>query len=212
MKKLIILLILSVSMFCNSQIANSECDNARNLSYLSDDEKDMIKEINIVRTNPKSYIPYVKDYLYNTEQLLGGFKNGSFKSKTPNVELYLLDDVNATKELIYLLEIMEPIGILTPNKDMYKFSKKHVNYMIKINKLEHSDLNMKMIYAENISYNDDGSIIKSLVAFLVDANVKNRGHRTTLLNKNYTHISIAINDKFIVQNFGGDLIKKKKRK
>lgn len=212
MKKLIILLILSISVICNSQIANSECDNARDLTYLSDNEKDMIKEINIVRTNPKSYIPYVKDYLHNSEQLLGGFKNGSFTSKNPNTELYLLDDINAAKELIYLLETIEPVGILIPNKDMYKFSKKHVNYMIKNNKLEHSNLKMKMIYAENISYNDDGSMIKSLVAFLVDGNVKSRGHRKTLLNINYTYISIAVKDNFIVQNFGGNLVKKKKRK
>ena len=96
---------------------------------------------------------------------------------------------------------------------MYSASKQHLITLTNENKFCHEcasdgtlEKRMKhryLSFGENLVPNE--GVIKSLVILLLDNGTPNFGHRKTLLsigpNRKWSFISVAINDKIIVQNF-----------
>jgi len=123
-----------------SQVIDS-LNTAKNCNYMSAIEKDMIYEINRVRSNPKSYIQYLQPKLNEANETLRkygkGFKNYSltFTSSTKNGEEFKtvdttwnythVEEVKALTSLINDLKKLKPLSVLKPDSGIYNAAKKH---------------------------------------------------------------------------------------
>lgn len=151
------------------------------LTCFSQTQKDVevIDVINMVRTNPKSFIPYVEDYL-----------NQMFVSNKAKQE-----SIDLVKEL----KTMKPLDELVFNKDMYKFSYNWASHLKDIQKFGH---NTEDNFAENLV---GGCVLNNpyyiVISLLIDVGFNNKEHRKNILNPNYKYISVSTNDFVCVQNF-----------
>jgi uncharacterized protein YkwD len=140
---------------------------AQNNSSQTSREKQMIKEINLVRTAPKEYIPFVNIYLQ------------SF----PKTELN--KNKKAANELIRELKQLQPLKGLNFSNELYVTAKAHGKWMKKKNRWEHSKINV----CENLVGGIDNPR-DALIELLIDEGWKNRGHRKNILNPNLTIVAV----------------------
>lgn len=205
MNKLII--ILTFTLFTINSIAQTAI------------EKDMIIEINKLRSNPKSYIPYINKYIESHEFLINLHKKGKLEVRDKNTVEVLKNNISAAREAIRVLNNTKSLDTLTFNKEMYEITKSHAEYLKSVKKISHIGPNnetvvnrfkdTKILVSENIASGlkesfsvNENYVINVIVDLLVDCNVPSRGHRKILLNRKSKFISISINDIVCVQNFG----------
>ena len=126
----------------NSQVIDS-LNTAKNCFYMLAVEREMIYEINSVRSNPGSFIQYLqpmlKDAQINLRKFGKGYKNYSltFTSSTKNGEEIRtvdttwhytnVEEVKAITTLIDELKKLGPLSILKPDSGIYNAAKKHAN-------------------------------------------------------------------------------------
>lgn len=161
----------------------------------------MIDAINQLRTNPKSFIPYVEHRL-----------NGIFV-------LYK----ESTIELLSTLKKMKPIGSVEFDPEMYEITKMWGDKLEMEQKMYHGDLYNRFIKinTRNLKYgvknkgvsenlaslgNMRGAseaVIGVIIDLLVDGSlpVEKKGHRHNLLDPTHTKVSVRINNFVCVQNF-----------
>jgi len=122
-------------------------------------------EINIVRTNPTSYLDKIDAYL----------------------EYWEASDAErkVAEELKKELKSMKPLESLVFSDDIYESCKKHGKYIIKKKTFEHSGCE----YAENIQYGND-SPVNAVCDLLVDFGISNRGHRKNILNPDNKYFAV----------------------
>lgn len=128
----------------------------------------LIGEVNILRTDPKQYASYVKEYL---ERYRGRYDG--------------LDD--AAQEVIALLESMEPLSPLTNDSLIQQALLTHPG--VTSTGVSHSTLYIPGFtsIAENIS---SGNHVRNMVIqMLIDLGSESKGHRKNLLG-DYTHTAI----------------------
>jgi uncharacterized protein YkwD len=161
----------------------NKCNTAKEIGYLTQEEKLVIYYINIVRTNPKLFASkYLKSYL-DTAPI----------KKTA----YL-------KSLINELNSMQSLELLEPQYDLYEIAKKHAIEMGIHGKTGHVTANGESYEnrANNLSkryekalencqygYSDALSVVIDL---LIDEDIPDLGHRKSLLNKDVKYIGTAI--------------------
>lgn len=198
MKILITLLLLVVSLASFSQ---------------TERESQMISEINLVRTNPTSYIPKVKAYIAACNKKLKKIEDGTLKTSSSDGltgEEVIKRQIKAAKELINVLNSIKPLEVLVFNVEMQEITKAHGEYLKTTNSNSHNSTNgdlapqrMKGIVSnvtENIA-TDNGLISPTVLMLLVDAGIKGRGHRNNILNPDSKFISVYTNGDVWVQNF-----------
>ncbi len=123
-------------------------------------------------------------------------------------------NIEAAKEVIDILENMEPLSKVHFNIDMYMITKAHGEYLTNNNKFSHRGENnstlsdrFNNINVEDLSENITNvgfrrSTFKPLIIqLLIDSGIENRSHRKNLLDPNDKFISIYIGKKICVQNF-----------
>lgn len=148
-------------------------------------QKDMevINTINMVRTNPKGFIPYVEKYLSNT---------------------FITDETKKWgKDLINELKHTKPSQPLVFDTTMYNISYGWSEHLRGINKSYHNS------FSKFKNYNEYGENLiggkKSaeliVILLLIDEGHQNKGHRRNILYKKYKYISVSTNDFVCVQNF-----------
>ena len=136
----VIIIILLVSNISYSQLADS-LNTAKNCRYMSVAEREMIYEINRVRSNPRSYLQYLepllKDANYKLETYGKGERNYSltFSSSVKNgKEIKTVDttwhytyveEVKAITTLIDDLKKLKPLRVLQPDSGIYNAATKH---------------------------------------------------------------------------------------
>jgi uncharacterized protein YkwD len=135
----IIILLFSISAF--SQITRN-LNTAAHCNYLSADEKQMIFEINLVRSQPQTYLNLIKPYLKKAEAELEIYGPGevrysietTYKQQNGKLSVYKIDtqayyryeeEVAAIKSLIHDLENLQPMSILQPDEGIYNAAIKH---------------------------------------------------------------------------------------
>ena len=123
----------------------------------TDREKEMLKEINYVRTNPQEYVQYVQSYLDHWDS-------------GPS-------EIAAAKELTKILTKMKPLAPLEYSEELYLAAVKHGAWMLRTKKFSHSDLP----YAENLVMGDD-QIRFAVLSLLIDDGIPSRGHRKNILD------------------------------
>lgn len=141
MKYIIILIkFFSISTFLYGQKIDS-LHTAKNATWCTADEKEMIYELNCLRSNPKSYIKYIQPLYDKAKEKLTkegkGYKNYSISHITTypnNKPLVRIDTTwhysneEEEKALVLLLKELNelnPLQILKPDAGIYKAATKH---------------------------------------------------------------------------------------
>ncbi|HBX52112.1 MAG: hypothetical protein A2275_04780 [Bacteroidetes bacterium RIFOXYA12_FULL_35_11] len=139
---IIIVLTLSGKIFSQNQEKDwnkPELNTAANEAYLKKEEKEMLKEINMVRSNPKRFVQYIQALLDDAKKKLDsygkGYKHYSLTYRTTTVngkEINTVDttwhyaneeEYKALKSLADTLKKMKALSILKPDKGIYQAAK-----------------------------------------------------------------------------------------
>lgn len=159
-------------------------DLPSNLNFLKDEEKQMIAEINLVRSNPAGYIPFIEEY---KKELRTHSNYGTA--------------VQAANELIEELRSTSRLSQLSPIECLYEAAKKHGEDLRKAGKNDHvgtdgswpwDRVERECPLTEKGNENLVGgpeSVRKAVILLLVDNGISSRGHRKTLLNPKWQYIA-----------------------
>jgi hypothetical protein len=165
-------------------------------SYLSSLEKEIILEINKLRTNPKRY---AEDYIaplakkYNRRLLY-------YPGDQP---LLTKEGVNALYECVRDLKRQQPLPIIYPSEGLTQAARDHVNDQSKTGHTGHQGSDRSSMrnrverygtwdkrIAENIAYG--GKTAQQIVIYLlIDDGVRDRGHRKNFLNPDFRMVGVA---------------------
>jgi len=112
-----------------------ELNTAKNCGYMKPEEREMIYELNVVRTHPEIYVQYLQKYLDEAREALKrpGNRNRNYSLETSyrnaNGRVTVKTDtvwfneeeeeVNAIESLISDLKNLKPMGILLPDPGIY---------------------------------------------------------------------------------------------
>jgi len=138
---LIILFLLFCPLFGSAQDTVA-LNTARNCSYMKEIEKEMIAEINLVRSDPAGYIKYLNYYYELAKLNLDHFGKGKqnyslsiqyekinsagWKKKVDTVwSNEYEEEVHAIESLLKDLKSSPSLSILEPDKGIYEAARKH---------------------------------------------------------------------------------------
>jgi hypothetical protein len=174
-------------------------DVARNVSYLSAIEKDVILEMNKVRTDPAKYAElYIKPLLQ--------YFNGNDFEVPGEITMITQEGKKAVKECIDNLSKATAVQILTAESGLSLAAKDHANDQSKTGKTGHDGSDKSTfserikrygnieegLCGENISYGPSTGR-EIVIQLLVDDGVKSRGHRKNIMKKDFSQTGVAIN-------------------
>ena len=153
--------------------------------FMRGDELKMIEEINLVRSNPKGYIPYIEAYIEEVK------KNRRLSDNTSIAAYELIDQLSRTS----------PLSVLKPRECLHKAAELHGEDRKKAGSNDHAGTNgswpwdrIRNACAGIIDGNENliggtYNIRLAVVLLLVDAGFPSRGHRSTLLNPKWKYIA-----------------------
>ncbi|MDR3341879.1 MAG: CAP domain-containing protein [Treponema sp.] len=173
-------------------------DTAQDVDYLTRVEKDVILELNMVRSDPRKYAD-----LYIKPQI-AYFKGTLFSEPGRSIGLRTNEGAKAVEECYQALITMQPVPLLYPEKGLSLAAKDHVLDTRKTGRVGHTGsdgstmggrLNRYGKWAgsagENISYGNDKAR-DIVVQLLIDDGVSSRGHRTNNMSGAFTRIGVAV--------------------
>ena len=173
-------------------------DTAADADDLTGIEKDVILEMNKVRTDPKKYAR-----LYIQPRLQ--YYKGKHYSVPGQITILTNEGVLAARECINALNKASSVGILHPEKGLNRAAKAHVADQAKTGQTGHrgsdrSDPEARMrrygrfeppwTYAENIEYGN-ATVRDIVIGLLIDDGVKSRGHRINIMNGAFTQTGVG---------------------
>jgi uncharacterized protein YkwD len=172
-----------------TKVENTTISTAANENYMTDREKEMVTEINLVRSNPKAYADIIDQYIYE------------LKTDRYSDASYIGEEIKTAKELIKELKTTEPMPVLQPHKGLYKAAKKHGEEGKQKGELNHEgsdglwpwDRGEK--YASDLTESTENlvggpqKVRRSVIILLVDTGIESRGHRKALLNPDWRYVT-----------------------
>ena len=190
--KRLILILLFIPLLSFSQIDNgwtkseiSNADVARDVSNISDFEKDIILYHNLVRLYPKKYL----------ELEILNWREDIYPKDTIRFD-FIWDETNLNsgyyKSLIKTLKKQEKLSKLEFDRQLYKDALCLAEEQGKNGKVGHKRYRCKKInYWENCDYGqyNGRDVVNSL---LIDEGVKDLGHRKNILNPKISIIGGAV--------------------
>jgi uncharacterized protein YkwD len=172
-------------------------DTAADVDYLTGIEKDVILEMNKVRSDPKKYAElYIRPTLR--------YYSGKNYSEPGQITIVTQEGITAVNSCITALTRANAVGILQPERGIWLAAKDHALDQSRTGQTGHtgsdrSDPFKRMerygggykTAGENCAYgpNTGRDIV---VQFLVDDGVPSRGHRTNIMNRNFTQTGLSI--------------------
>ncbi|MEM7104480.1 MAG: CAP domain-containing protein [Bacteroidota bacterium] len=157
--------------------------------YMTDREREMIKEINLVRTNPKGYIQYIENY-----------KKDIQKVKYNDID-YLERELIASDELIKQLRTMTSVSELKDHRELHNVAMGHGITIQKRGYSSHLGNDgtypwdrISKAVPELIDGNENlvggaESVRDAVILLLVDSGIQGRGHRKTILQKDWEYVA-----------------------
>ena len=181
-------------------------------------ERLMLREINMVRANPKGYIAFVEEFIresekgtpvprvpivttstyggnskavYDTTWTGGGFDTTKIDRK----------ELATARELIEELRKTKPLMLLEPSRCLADVAEEQGLYLETIGKLSHSNAGGKLAnerlptgcaiagISENLVAGTT-SVRQALLQLLIDTKVTGRGHRRNILSPNQTQVGV----------------------
>lgn len=212
--------IFSMFSFLSAGDFDNSLNTASHISYLSELEKEVIFELNKVRSNPEKY---AKEYLVPLESFYIG-KKFYYPDQLP-IETH--EGRKALAECIRFLTIeANPASPLKSSKGLWLAAKDHVEDQSGNGKVGHIGKDQsnfsnrierygewEVAAAENISYgNTEAQQI--VISLLIDDGIKSRGHRTNILNPSFKVVGVSCGNhpqygKMCVMDFAGGFKNKK---
>lgn len=179
---IIILFVLKLSYPACSQFWKPEqiqkANTAKDISYLTNDEKDIVLYLNLVRLYPKQFMKIVFHYSKDTIKTLDSYEQSLYKT----------------------LKNMNPLPALQFDSMLYKTAQCLANEQSSTGKIGHARANKcvdKYSTGENCNY---GSWTGAghVMALLIDRGISGVGHRKNIIDKEYTKVGtfIATHPKF----------------
>ena len=172
-------------------------DLAKNVNYLSQAEKELILEMNKVRTDPKKYAQ-----LYIQPELQ--YYEGNSYQKPGQIPFVTREGKKAVEDCIAALSKMAKVPALSPELGLSKAAKDHADDQGQTGQTGHTGSDGSSFvdriqkygkgfsYAgENIAYGHHEAR-EIVVSFLIDDGVPSRGHRENILNAHFTQAGVAI--------------------
>ena len=172
-------------------------DTIAHAEYLSEIERQVIIEINMVRNDPseyaRSYLEPMRAYYHNKLLQFPG-----------EIAISTVEGLRALDECINELQAKKSLPLLSPKKELALAARDHANDQARTGKTGHTGSDgstMKdrinrygrshISVGENISYGKEAArrIVTSL---LIDDGVLSRGHRRNLLNGTYKFVGVAV--------------------
>ena len=161
----------------------AKANSASHVSYMSEEEKQSVYYINLVRINPPLFAStFLKDYLD---------ANDMKKDK-------------AIRDLIGQLESTPKMVVLRPNETLTNFARAHAKDMGESGRTGHNASSGAPFYDrikpltaefsgvnENCNYGNERGI-DATIDLLIDRNVPNLGHRRNILDPEMELIGVAI--------------------
>lgn len=141
------------------------------------EELSMIDEINLIRSNPPGYVPYVLEYIADMK------KNGHFGNS-----------IATAKSLIKVLKRTKPMPVLAPSECIYIVARAHGLECLSRGRTEHRGLDNSWPWdriTRNCKTMADGNenlvggpetVRRSVMILLVDDGIPDYGHRRNLLD------------------------------
>lgn len=171
-------------------------DTAKNMNYLSPLEKDVILEMNKVRSNPRKYAEL---YIQPTLR----FFEGNLYKRPGEIILQTTEGKKAVEECIRALSRTKGVSILTPEQGLSLAAKDHTADQGSTGQIGHGGSDGSdpfermerygggfMIAGENIAYGEKtGRDI--VVQLLVDDGVPSRGHRENILKDDFKQTGVS---------------------
>jgi hypothetical protein len=182
MKRISILcLTLLLIQFSNAIAQNwtstqiEKANTAKDITYLTNVEKECILYINLCRLYPKDFLKYEVINYYGTEKYGDYVQYSTYR-----------------KSLIQQLNSMTPVNALYFDSEAYKNAKCFAIEQGKVGTTGHTRINCKDgNYAECCSNGMDTA--KDIVLqLLIDHDVPSLGHRINCLNKDYSKIGVSV--------------------
>ncbi len=151
---------------------------------MTSEEMQMVNEINLLRSNPVGYIPYVEEYIQymRTEGEFGG-------------------SIATAQELIDVLRGTPSLSILQPAECVYQAAKKHGQDQLRAGTTNHQGSDgswpWDRILKECKDFQDGNEnlvggpsdVRRAVILLVVDDGIPNRGHRETLLNPHWKYVA-----------------------
>ncbi|MDR0579139.1 MAG: CAP domain-containing protein [Campylobacteraceae bacterium] len=172
-------------------------DTAKDVKYLTPIEKDVILEMNKVRSNPKKYADlYIKPML--------SYYNSNIYSPPDKIPVKTAEGIKAAKECYDVLSKMSPVQLLMPSKGLWQAAKDHALDQSKTGEVGHDGSDGSTPFdrikrygtyltaGENIAYKPNTGR-EIVIGLLIDDGVLSRGHRDNIMHKEYNHAAAAIN-------------------
>lgn len=168
---------------------------AKNETYLSQIEKEVIYELNKVRTDPTRY---AEEYLTP----MTAYYEGKLLKRPQETPLVTQEGVSALYETIEVLKKTPASSALKPSKALYRAAASHVAYQMKSGSASHygkkDDPQIRIEkfgewdgnIGENLSFGP-ATARDIVISLLIDDGVPDRGHRHTILNADFHYIGTA---------------------
>lgn len=172
-------------------------DTARDEVCLTDEEKDIVLVMNMVRTDPAKFSEV---YLIPMRPL---FEKKLLKYPG-EISIVTSEGVSALEECIKVLFDSKPVGILYPKKGLSKAAKEHAQDIGKHGMMSHKGTDKSSMsdrverygtwdisIAENIEAGNNDAL-RIVVNLLIDDDVKSRGHRRNIMNPEFNFVGVGM--------------------
>jgi uncharacterized protein YkwD len=140
MKRILFVFLIATPFTTKAQLPDS-LNTAKNCLYMKPEEREMIYEINRLRSNPKSYLQYIEPMLTKAKNMLKNFGKGSANysltyttTTTGGKETKKIDttwhytnqeEVNALSTLVNDLKKIKRLSVLQADSGVYNAAQKH---------------------------------------------------------------------------------------
>lgn len=157
-----------------------KCNTAKDVTYMTDQEKEVIFLCNLARWDGKLFSEtYLKQYIDSTETEKNSYVTSLFSD----------------------LKKVKKIKSLQPAEDLYKAADEHAIESGKKGSIGHQKVDARFKKhapsyndsAENCDYGNDQAI-DIVMSLLIDEDVPNKGHRKNILDKDMTHVGVSIRE------------------
>jgi uncharacterized protein YkwD len=163
-------------------------NTAKEVAYLTALEKEVILEMNKVRTNPKAYISYLQEER--------SFYEDALIKRPGEIAIRTNEGIAAVDECIRYLEEVPPAGLLYPSDCLTKAARMLGKHQSETGETGHNGpKGMSMgdrirsacekkffpYLAENVSYGSNTSL-RIVLQLMIDDGVPSRGHRENIMN------------------------------
>lgn len=167
----------------NRPTTNTNSVSPAAATYMKSEELSMMDEVNLVRSNPAGYIPYIEDY---KAKILRGEGFGS---------------AAVCDELIAELRVTPALSILKPRECLYRAAKNHGEDQRPTGSVDHKGTDGSYPWdrvlrgcPELTDGNENlvggpSTVRESVIILLIDDGIPSRGHRKTMLQKEWQYLA-----------------------